>query len=110
MKKISPDQYVKQFEDMPFIVAVAAETMNIPGNQGRAGLNPGDLMERAESAISRYPVHANEICLVTLAMLADSLLLDQDHRRFLREQLARMDKLISQAAWSSQPKRTARAV
>ncbi|MBI5330100.1 MAG: hypothetical protein HZB71_05745 [Betaproteobacteria bacterium] len=109
MKKIYPDNYVKQFEDMPFIVAVAAETMNIPGDQGDAGLSPGDIMERAESAISRYPVHAKEICLITLAILADSLIPNEASRSLLREHLARMDELINEAAWSSQLKRTARA-
>ena len=106
MKKINPDEYITQFEDMPYIVAVAAETMAIQGNQGAARLSPGDLMERAESAISRYPVHAHEICLVTLAMFADSYIEEVAYRNLLREQLARMGELLQEAAWSSAPKRT----
>lgn len=109
VKNISPINYVKQFEDTPFIVAVAAETMNIPGGQGDAGLTPGGLMERAESAILRYPAHAKDISLVTLAMLADSLTPDESSRTLLRLHLARMDELINEAAWSSRPKRTPRA-
>ena len=108
MKKVNPDEYISQFEDMPYIVAVAAETMAIQGNQGAAGLSPGDLMERAESAISRYPVHAHEICLVTLAMLADSYIEEETYRNLLREQLARMGELLQEAAWSSGPKRASR--
>ena len=109
MKKVNPDEYVTQFEDMPYIVAVAAETMGIQGKQGVAGLSPGDLMERAESAISRYPVHAHEIGLVTLAILADSYIQEAIYRNLLREQLARISDLIQDAAWTSQAKRTTRA-
>ena len=108
MKKVNPDVYVTQFEDIPYIVAVAAETMDIQGKQGATGLSPGDLMKRAESAISRYPVHAHEIGLVTLAMLADSYIQDDVYRNLLREQLARMGDLIQEADWASQAKRTAR--
>ena len=108
MKKVNPDEYISQFEDMPYIVAVAAETIGIQGSQGAAGLSPGDLMERAESAISRYPVHAHEICLVTLAMLADSYIEEETYRNLLREQLARMGELLQEAAWSSGPKRASR--
>ncbi len=109
MKKVNPDEYVTQFEDMPYIVAVAAETMGIQGKQGVAGLSPGDLMERAESAISRYPVHAHEIGLVTLAMLADSYIQEDIYRNLLREQLALISDLIQEASWNSQAKRTPRA-
>ena len=109
MKKFNPYEYIMQFEDMPYIVAVAAETMAIQGNQGAAGMSPGDLMERAESAISRYPVHAHEICLVTLAMLADSYIHDEADRNLLREQLARMGELLQEAEWSSRAKRTSRS-
>ena len=109
MNKVNPDEYVTQFEDMPYIVAVAAETMGIQGKQGVAGLSPGDLMERAESAISRYPVHAHEIGLVTLAILADSYIQEGVYRNLLREQLARIGDLIQEAAWNSQAKRTPRA-
>ena len=108
MKKFNPHEYINQFEDMPYIVAVAAETMAMQGDQGTAGLSPGDLMERAESAISRYPVHAHEICLATLAMLADSYIEEVAYRNLLREQLARMGELLQEAAWSSGPKRTSR--
>ena len=109
MKKLNPDEYITQFEEMPYIVAVAAETMGILGNQGAAVLNPGDLMERAESAISRYPVHAHEICIVTLAMLADSYIHAGAYRNLLREHLARMGELLQEAAWSSRAKRTFRS-
>lgn len=109
MKKVNPGEYVTQFEDMPYIVAVAAETMGIQGKQGVAGLSPGDLMKRAESAISRYPVHAHEIGLVTLAILADSYIQENIYRNLLREQLAQMGDLIQEAAWTSQAKGTTRA-
>lgn len=109
MNKVNPDEYITQFEDMPYIVAVAAETMGIQGKQGAAEMSPGDLMERAESAISRYPVHAHEIGLVTLAMLADSYIQEGVYRNLLREQLARIGDLIQEAAWYSQAKRTPRA-
>lgn len=109
MKKLNPDVYITQFEEMPYIVAVAAETMGIQGNQGAAGLSPGDLMERAESAISRYPVHAHEICLVTLAMLADSYIEEEAYRNLLREQLARMGELLQEAAWAASAKRCSRS-
>ncbi len=108
MKKFNPHEYINQFEDMPYIVAVAAETMAMQGDLEAAGLSPGDLMERAESAISRYPVHAHEICLVTLAMLANSYIEEEAYRNLLREQLARMGELLQAAAWSSGPKRTSR--
>jgi len=110
VKIISPDAYAKQFEDMPYIVAVAAETMNTHGDQGGTGLSREDLIKRAETAISRYPNHAKDVSLVTLAMLADNLIPDESGRVLLREYLARMDDLINKAAWSSQPiqpKRTA---
>ncbi len=109
MKKVNPDEYVTQFEDMPYIVAVAAETMDIQGKQGAAEISPGDLMERAESAISRYPVHAHEIGLVTLAMLADSYIQEGVYRNLLREHLARISDLIQDAAWTSQVRRISQA-
>ena len=109
MNKVNPDEYVTQFEDMPYIVAVAAETMGIQGKQGAAEMSQGEFLERAESAISRYPVHAHEIGLVTLAMLADSYIQEGVYRNLLREQLARIGDLIQEAAWYSQAKRTPRA-
>ena len=109
MKKVNPDEYVTQFEDMPYIVAVAAETMGIQGEQGGAEISPGDLMQRAESAISRYPVHAHEIGLVTLAMLADSYIQEAVYRNLLRQQLTRINDLIQKAAWISPAKCIPRA-
>ena len=109
MKKVNPDEYVTQFADMPYIVAVAAETMGIQGEQGGAEISPGDLMQRAESAISRYPVHAHEIGLVTLAMLADSYIQEAVYRNLLRQQLTRINDLIQKAAWISPAKCIPRA-
>jgi len=109
VKKVNPDKYVTQFEDMPYIVAVAAETMGVQGKQDAAEISPGDLMARAESAISRYPVHAHEIGLVTLAMLADSYIQEAAYRNLLRQQLTRINDLIQKAGWISPAKRITRA-
>jgi len=109
VNKVNPDEYVTQFEDMPYIVAVAAETMGIQGKQGAAEMSPADLMKRAESATSRYPVHAYEIGLVTLAILADSYIQEAIYRNLLREQLAQMGDMIQEAAWTSQARRPPRA-
>jgi hypothetical protein len=109
VKKVNPDEYVTQFEDLPYIVAVAAETMGIQGKQGAAEMSPGEFLERAESAISRYPVHAHEIGLVTLAILADSYIQENNYRNLLRDQLALMGDFIQEAAWTSKTKRPPRA-
>ncbi len=90
---VNPAEYLNHFDEIPYIVAVATETM-VLGTHDRALLNPVDFMERAESAISRYPTHAYETGLVALAMLADWLITDAAGRRLLREQLARIGTFI----------------
>ena len=74
---VDPVEYITQFDEVPYMVAVAAETMGIATHkQVPCVFSPTELVDRAESAINKYPVHAYEIGLVTLAMLADGIIPD----------------------------------
>lgn len=92
---VNPVEYITQFEEVPYMVAVAAETMDIgTKTQFRHVCSPSELMDRAESAIFKYPVHAYEIGLVTLAMLADGVIPDPSEKQALREQFVRIGDAI----------------
>ncbi len=92
---VNPVEYITQFDEVPYMVAVAAETMDIGTHkQVRCVFSPTELVDRAESAITKYPVHAYEIGLVTLAMLADGSIPDPSEKLVLREQFVRIGDAI----------------
>jgi hypothetical protein len=95
---VNPVEYITQFDEVPYIVAVAAETMGIGTHKHvQCVFSPTELMDRAESAIYKYPVHAYEIGLVTLAMLADGVIPDPSGKLVLREQFVRIGDAIQDA-------------
>jgi hypothetical protein len=95
---VNPNEYISNFENMPYVVAVAAETMGIrPDSNGQPGISHGEFLAQTEAAISRYPVHAHETGIVSLAMLADSYIQDDEGRRVLRDHLARIGRAIHEA-------------
>ncbi|MBK6742538.1 MAG: hypothetical protein IPG66_05975 [Hydrogenophilales bacterium] len=92
---VNPAEYLNYFDELPYVVAVATETMGLsPPKIDQGAMSPSDLMDRAESAISKYPVHAYETGLVALLMLADWLIADTAGRRLLREQFQRIGAVI----------------
>lgn len=104
---VDPVEYITQFDEVPYMVAVAAETMGIATHkQVPCVFSPTELVDRAESAIYKYPVHAYEIGLVTLAMLADGIIPDTPGRLVLREQFVRIGGAIQDAENDQQAHRT----
>ncbi len=103
---INPVEYITQFDEVPYMVAVAAETLGFNMHKlVQCVMSPIELMERAESAISRYPTHAYETGMVTLAILADYIIPDPSEKRVLREQFIRIGDAI-QDAENDQPPHT----
>lgn len=95
---VNPNEFLNHFDELPYIAAVAAETLGLTRHRHEeAALSPVDLMDRAEVAISKYPVHAYETALVALLMLADWLIADAAGRRLLREQFRRLGSAIQEA-------------
>jgi hypothetical protein len=106
-KVVDPVEYITKFDEVPYMVAVAAETMGIATHkQAPCVFSPTELVDRAESAIYKYPVHAYEIGLVTLAMLADGIIPDTPGRLVLREQFVRIGDAIQDAENDQQAHRT----
>lgn len=94
---VNAAEYLNHFDEMPYIVAVASETMGLsPHKHDQRAMSPTDLMDRAESAISKYPIHAYETGLVALLMLADWLIADTEGKRLLREQFKRIGIVIQE--------------
>ena len=92
---VNPVEYITQFDEVPYIVAVAAETMEIGTHTHiQYVYSPTELVDRAETAIYKYPVHAYEIGLVTLAMLADWVIPDPSEKQALRERFIRIGDAI----------------
>ena len=106
-KVVDPVEYITQFDEVPYMVAVAAETMGIATHkQVPCVFSPTELVDRAESAIYKYPIHAYEIGLVTLAILADGIIPDTPGRLVLREQFVRIGDAIQDAENDQQAHRT----
>ena len=104
---VDPVEYITQFDEVPYMVAVAAETMEIGTHkQAQHVCSPSELMDRAESAIYKYPVHAYEIGLVTLGMLADGVIPDPTEKRALRERFIRIGDAIQDVEGDQPPHAT----
>ncbi len=94
---VNTTEYLNHFDKLPYLVAVAAETMSLSRHAHDADpMSPIELMDRAEAAISKYPIHAYETGLVALLMLADWLIADHAGRRLLREQFLRLGDVIQE--------------
>ena len=104
---VNPVEYITRFDEVPYMVAVAAETMEIGTHrQVQHVCSPSELMDRAESAIYKYPVHAYEIGLVTLAMLADGVIPDPTEKQALRERFIRIGDVIQDVEGDQPPHTT----
>ncbi|MBK6744202.1 MAG: hypothetical protein IPG66_15045 [Hydrogenophilales bacterium] len=94
---LKPAEYILNFDEMPYILAVANETMGLyRPSRGDGSMSPTDLMDRAEAAIMKYPIHAYETGFVALLILADWLIADQAGRHLLREQFQRIGLVIQE--------------
>ena len=94
---LNPAEYTRHFDEMPYILAVANETMGLDSpSRGDRSMSPTDLIDRAEAAIMKYPIHAYETGFVALLILADWLISDQSGRHLLREQFQRIGWLIQE--------------